>query len=203
MLLPMSDEELDRNNAALLAAIAAAAPPPPLLKNVEAALILADPASLELILPYRRRRFRVPPVSYRDGLALNALEVELAILERAKDIDAENLRKRLEILIDSVAIMWRLVRPIGWWERLTWRWRANPFEHAEAAELGRLFAFFCSARPTTTITWTSSARAGLPSRWQSIWPPASPSSSRPTRHGSTRKGLNAGIRFHGDAISSA
>lgn len=152
--------------------------PPPQPANVEAAITLADSS----LLTYRRRRFRVPPIPARQGFMLRALEARLGLVERG-ELSRENLRERLALLEEMVALMWVLVQPLGWWDRLTWRWRANPFRTADAGELVVLLNFFFAARTTTTVSWIWSDRA--PHRWNTTWPPTSQSSPRTFLRGST------------------
>lgn len=106
---------------------------PPAFANVENALHMAEPETLE----YRGRRFRVPPVSAIGGLRLfSALER----LHQAANEDAPPpvLFAAYRGVLEE---MRRLARPPGWRGWL-WDLRPNPFRRATPAEIRELANFF-------------------------------------------------------------
>ena len=175
------------------------APRPPRMANVQVATTLTDPGMLEFRLRYRARRFRVPPRPYAQTMRLAVVRARLE--EIHEETSSEALAEQLALLREAAAIMHQLVRPLSIWDRLTWRLRTNPFEHAEASEFGMLFASFCSARTTCRVRWISSLRA--PDRWRTTRPPISPTSSQPFLRGSTPQVPIAATHSPGNTTWSA
>lgn len=150
----------------------------PVLMNVEAATTAHDSGYIELALKYRTRRFRVPPVPYRDGIRLLALDRHVARLQAKLNADEKNeinddttlraLAELAETLTELVTLFRALVRPVTLWDRLTWRVQRNPFIDAEASEIGELRRFFSAARTRCRVRWTASIRA--PRYLRSTWP---------------------------------
>jgi len=118
----------------------------PTLANIEAATTEHSP----MLLRYRGRVFLVPPVPYRQGLWLLALDQELRRLQVLQST-VENIRHTMNTISQVLAIFHQLVRPVTWFDRLVWRWRANPFLHAEVHELQELLRFFCLTRTSSPI----------------------------------------------------
>lgn len=95
---------------------------------------------------FRGVPWRVPPVSYRDGIRLQQLGDRLAALALAGAPDAEQ-----EAVITEMVIAFRgLVRPVGW-RRLLGRLLPNPFRRASEAEVGQLLAFFTLCRTRSSV----------------------------------------------------
>lgn len=171
----------------------------PAVLNVEQATTMHDPGYIVLHLRWRKRVFTVPPVPYRAALRLFALDAMLRRLREELRRDDTNLTvvAAMEPVVEEmVAIFHALVRPATWLDRLTWRWRANPFRSAEAHEINVLRDFFCAARTRCRVQWASSSRAPL---WmRSTWPP----NSRHMFTGSLR-GVLLGSRAAGDTTGWA
>lgn len=182
MQRPLSEQEKQERNRALTDLLRGPKQPGKPAVNLGTVLTLDADGELDMVLNHRQRRFRVPPVGFRDGLVLAELQAELQRLEENTPADARErvaqLRAELAVLKDAAALMHRLIRPLTWWDRLTWRWRGNPFTDVEAAELQRLFGFFCSARTSSRLTWNWNSRA--PSRYLTV-PPSGLTSARSTR----------------------
>lgn len=161
----------------------------PRLANLEAVTTLHDPGELEmvptrgLLLRFRARRFRVPPVPYREGLQLLFLDRHISWCwaevarwrqqnvpitdDRVKPV----LRELERALTELVDLYWQLIRPLTWVDRLFWRWRENPFAHVTHGEVEALKDFFSAARRMCPLRMIASIRA--PSYLQRISPPRS------------------------------
>lgn len=141
--------------------------------NTDTVASLGQPDTLE----YRGRVYRVPPLSYVDGMECRSLNLRIATLGRSlrlttkhmaaladQDVSDEN-EARLQHLLTvydrdigamvglcerAVRKMKRLVRPIGLWARLTW-WYRQPFLQAEDEEISELLGFFSSRRISRPI----------------------------------------------------
>lgn len=137
--------------------------------NVEAATTEHD----EYLLRYRARVFRVPPVPYKQGLWLLALDQELRRLGKL-EATQENVSRTYVVVEDMLTIFHQLVRPHSLFDKLFWRWRANPFLHAEIGEINVMRGFFCSARTNSSVALTSLSRA--PRFLPQIWPRQRPGS---------------------------
>lgn len=150
----------------------------PVLMNLEAATTAHDSGYVEFDLKHRRRRFRVPPVPYRDGVRLLVLDRHVARLQAKLNADEKNeinddttlraLAELADTLTELVTLFHALVRPVTLWDRLTWWLQRNPFLTAEANEIGELRRFFSGARTRCRVRWTASIRA--PSYLRSTWP---------------------------------
>jgi hypothetical protein len=146
----------------------------PTLLNLQAALQPHETGYVELELRYRTRRFRVPPVPWRDGLRMLVLDRHIARLNKTLTTDAASVARLVEleyVMLRMVETWKRLVRPMGWWDRLTWRWQGNPFEDVNPFEFRALRDFFCDARMRCRVRVASSIRAaGRPtSIWRTSW----------------------------------
>lgn len=114
----------------------------PPVKNVGMATALGDTR----VLRFRVWQFVVPPVSYRDGVALDALQIRLARLGDTPHDDLARLREVEEALEEAVGLFRRLVRPASWLGRACWWLIPNPFADATEGEIGHLFAYFTACR---------------------------------------------------------
>jgi hypothetical protein len=123
--------------------------PEALLANMEAATSEHDIH----LLQYRKRKFRVPPTPYREGLWLLGLDQELRRLSKSESTPAD-VEQAVRVVFEIVTIFHALVRPYTLFDRLFWRWRTNPFLHAEMHEINALRNFFCSARTTLPVRAT-------------------------------------------------
>jgi hypothetical protein len=146
------------------------------LANIEAATQGHDWG----VLFFRRRHFWVPPVPYRQGLWLLALDQELRRLGDAPNTK-QNILQAMAVVKEMLNIFHTLVRPRTRFDKLFWRWRDNPFLHAEMGEINVLRNFFCSARTTSSVRALRSIRA--PSFLRRTWPTPSRSLSIGTQRG--------------------
>jgi len=117
--------------------------------NVGVAANMAAP----LLFVFRNRMYRVPMLSYRDGIQLQELYIELA---KAAD-DGEETREQLEDLAklcDRAAVMFpTLCEPKNGLVRFLWRrgWLRNPFLKATTSELAQLLGFFLQCRTKSSV----------------------------------------------------
>lgn len=163
MLRPLAAVEIERSQAQLRLVVASAAEPPDVVN-----LGAVERAQADGVFQYRGILYRVPPISYLDGAALqqsgNTIGKLASKLEQsdnpADDDDSKAELARLLAAFESVLdIMWRLVQPVGWFRRIAWRiiWRGNPFAGATVSEVGELLGFFYTRRTTSTVRlggWT-------------------------------------------------
>lgn len=179
-LKPRRAEELEAEHQEFREQLAAREP---WLANLEAATTQHDDGELR----FRGRRYRIPPVPYRNGLQIHVLDRlvawcfrELGKLEKEGKtaLDdalgrwlAEQLAKSYEALAGEY---WAVVKPVGLWHRLTWRWRGNPFLDATEQEIKELAQLFLAARTicrvrAVTSIWAppylrmTSTTSGMPS----------------------------------------
>jgi len=167
-------------------------PPEPTLLNADAATQAHDLGYILLFLKYRARHFRVPPVPYRAGLQLMVLDRQIARLRRRLKEEPENVEALVEMeaaMTATADLWWGLVEPVGWFDRLTWRWRENPFLGMEAREFMELRGFFFAARTRCRVLTVSSIR--VPHRARSIWRRKWRGLSTSFRSGSGRTGSRA------------
>jgi hypothetical protein len=160
-----SDVQLDRVQRILRERDSEA--PESTLANVEAATTEHD----EYLLFYRKRVFHVPPVPYKQGLWLLALDQELRRLS-VEESTYQNIVKVTKVIQDMLLIFHSLVRPLTRFDKLFWRWRSNPFLHAEMAEINYLKSFFCSAR--TSFRVRAQLMKDRPLFLQRTWPMRKP-----------------------------
>jgi hypothetical protein len=137
------------------------------IANIELATTEHD----DIVLAYRGRRFLVPPVPYKQGLWLLALEQELRRMH-ALQATKENILHTMHIVLEMVTIFHKLVRPLTLFDRIVWPWRANPFLHAEMQEIQALKSFFCTSRTNLTISAIVAIRAPRFVSW--TWPMRKP-----------------------------
>lgn len=173
--VPISKEQLqavqDRQREERLAKQANAPVPQVINTDTVASLHQSD------VLEYRGRTYLVPPVAYFDGADCQRLNLRIATLSRSlrlltgqmahlaeQDVSEENqavlqhLLTRYEHDIgamvgmceQAVAKMKRLVRPMGWWDRVTWPWR-QPFLRADDSEITELLGFFSTRRTSRPV----------------------------------------------------
>lgn len=119
------------------------------------------------LVRYRGRVFRVPPVPYKQGLWLLALDQELRRLNNML-ANEENIRHTVAVIASMLEVFHSLVRPDTLYDRLTWRWRDNPFLHAEINEVNELTRFFCLTRMSLPIEGSVAIRAPQFISW--TWP---------------------------------
>jgi hypothetical protein len=150
-----------------------------LMPHLEGDQIRPAPANMLLVkqlgtdteLWFRGRRFRVPPVGFKDGAELSEIETKFynfavqekrlaALKEGGDQIDVpyEMLKDQLELMEKTVALFRKLVRPWGAIERLLWPFLSNPFEAATETEVGQLLGFFWSCRRKSGVRFTSVQR---------------------------------------------
>ncbi len=174
---PISDEQMAAVQADLLRQADREQPP---FANVDVTTTLHDDG--ELI--YRGRRFRVPPIPYRQGVRLQALDLEWRTLgahEPTPDV--------LAAIQHVVAAMLTLFA--GLVARRWWQARA-PFVDAELEEIRDLRDFFWQAQTRSRVVardsvaaphwlqptpWNSSpvSRIGIRAGWRrTVTPVASP-----------------------------
>lgn len=141
------------------------------------------PANLDIIralsgneqLYFRGRRFKVRPVGFTEGARLSVLEARYAnesLKEKEQrgkrlageivPVTVEDIKEKLDILEDTIALFRDLVRPIGLIERLLWRWLKNPFENATEKELGELLGFFFVCRMKSGVRFVSKSTSTRP-----------------------------------------
>lgn len=111
-------------------------------------------------LQYNGRLYAVPPVPFAAGLELQGLVVELNALQSEDWTEGVAVRL-MEFCQSATRLFRRLVRPVGWYQRLVWRARRNPFRDASEGEIGQLLGFFFSCRTTSTVR--HEVQAGPPS----------------------------------------
>lgn len=102
---------------------------------------------------YRGRVFDAPPIPTLPGLRLQAMELELERMTTVES-DEEAQLKLLgikQMLLEMFDIMWRNVKPVGIFDRIFWRWRANPFLDANRKEVAELLSFFSQCRKTSSV----------------------------------------------------
>jgi hypothetical protein len=124
---------------------------------------------------FRGRTFLVPPIGFDDGCELQELQVGLAawsllvsqtaeaLHALADQADSPELRGRMEALLQehaqrlrehhnrlvrAVTLFHGLVRPLRRWDKLTWRWRGNPFANMSEREVAQGIDFFSRCRMT-------------------------------------------------------
>jgi hypothetical protein len=142
--------------------------PQPAPANVDLLNALAG----DEILHYRGRRFRVLPVGFLEGAKLSELEARYAnqaLKDKARrerrdagevvEVDVASIKEMLDVLEDTIALFWRLVKPISLIERLLWRWLKNPFENATEKELGVMLGFFFVCRMKSGVRFSSAGRS--------------------------------------------
>lgn len=102
---------------------------------------------------YRGRVFDAPPIPTLPGLRLQAMELELEKMSGAEsDEDAQmKLLVLKQMLLEMFEIMWKNVKPVGIFDRVFWRWRANPFLGANRKEVAELLSFFSQCRRTSSV----------------------------------------------------
>lgn len=105
---------------------------------------------------YRGRRFDIPPIPTLPGLRLQAIELELERMgdepPLPSDEDAVEAMKSLkDMLLEMFQIMWENTQPVGWVDRLLWRWESNPFLNASRKEVAELLTFFLQCRMTSSV----------------------------------------------------
>lgn len=154
-----------------------------LLKDIPA---VPNPVPEVAVLRFRSRRFRVPRTGFRHSLPMGHHEREIGYLyaklaaheaaSRSVETDpataavAERLRDQCIALFD---LYHQCVKPLTVFDRIFWRWRANPFLDASDAELADLIAFFVARRSgPSRIQWVSSVNA--PAYLRRTYPPTEP-----------------------------
>jgi hypothetical protein len=103
---------------------------------------------------FRGRRFRVRPISYIDGLQIQRLRNEIEDLQDLPETE-EGLQRLENLQGRIVKTFHPYVTPVGFWERLFWRWRSNPFGNATEAEIADLFRFFSWCRTRSAVRHSS------------------------------------------------
>lgn len=177
-LKPRPAEEIEAENAEFREQLAAREP---WLANLEAATTQHDDGELR----FRGRRYRIPPVPYRNGLQIQVLDRmvawcyrELGKLEKEgktalDDPLARWLAEQLDKGYDALAAeYWQCVRPLGLWHRVTWWCRGNPFLDPTEVEMGVLAQSFLKARTICRVQVSRSIRA--PRYLRTTWPTNSP-----------------------------
>lgn len=185
----LSPEALDAGQARLRAEYPELATPPraPTIENAGVGQAIAGVR----ILVFRGARYRVPPVPYAHGIALQALQGRLSALAGEPETEA-TLQQLLALLEEAAARFRALVTPVGLITRLTWRWRTNPFWDASEDELATLLAFFFACRRTSTVEvagpepWARATQRG-----RSMRRTASRNSSARSRRGAMPPGFPA------------
>lgn len=144
----------------------------PWLANLRAATVDAHDDGGLL---FRDRGYTVPPIRYAVGQRIEGLDRhiarcgrELKEMEEAgrtsfeADAGVRHLTVERARSYEQLAAIYRdCVRPVGWWARLTWRWRENPFFDATEQEIEDLAAFFREARTISHVKALESIRAPL------------------------------------------
>jgi hypothetical protein len=122
-------------------------------KNVEYALALKGVAELR----FRNRVFHVPPIPYPAGVRLVAIRRRLEANAKEDDASAATTRALLRILEDAADLAFELIRPVTLLDRLTWRFRANPFLDSSEEEIGQLIGLFWACRTSATVRFSRQA----------------------------------------------
>lgn len=121
---------------------------PPEVVNAAAVLDLGADREIE----YRGRRYLARPISYREGIRLQAVLSRLGDLQKM-DSAGEVRVELLAFYRDAIDLCGRLMRPAGWrgvlW-RIGLRGR-NPFADAGEADLAVLLASFWIARTKPSV----------------------------------------------------
>lgn len=120
----------------------------PTLGNIVAVEVL----TATIRFRYRKRVFDAPPINVLDGLRLKNLELELQRIGNGgvpEDGEGSTLLRLKLALEEGFTIMHRNVRPVTLFDRLFWRWRANPFLDANTKEVAELLHFFSLCRMTS------------------------------------------------------
>jgi hypothetical protein len=151
---PIPQEVFDKlQSEGMTAALQGAAPP----ANVGMATTLHD----EGALLYRGRLYRVPPVPWRHGVRLMALDFEYRQL-MAYEPKGEVAEQFYRVALELVTLLSLLVRPVAWGERLRRALARHPapvFADAELEELEALRSFFSPARTKSPVYGWASVRA--------------------------------------------
>lgn len=139
-------------------------PPVTLAKNVAVAQHLDAP----MTFTYRGRRYVAPPPSYRQGVELQELLMEINRLGDDNMPETHETLAQLVVVLDHVAqLAPTLCRPTNWFKRLLWRVGAlhNPFLTASPQELAQLIGFFlqCQMRSRVQLMGSSAHRLALSS----------------------------------------
>lgn len=101
-------------------------------------------------IEYRGRVFRVRPISYPDGVRLQALNLRIEALADQPETPQE--LAALQVLIEECTILFRtFVTPEHWLDRILWPFLSNPFLNATEREVADLFGFFFYCRTNSTV----------------------------------------------------
>ena len=104
---------------------------------------------------YRGRVFDVPPIPTLPGIRLQAMELELEKMwsepEYSEEDAEDKMRALKQMLLEMFDIMWKHVRPVGFIDRMLWRWESNPFLNAGRKEVAELLTFFSQCRMISSV----------------------------------------------------
>jgi hypothetical protein len=99
--------------------------------------------SADVILLFRGRAYRSPPVSYPDAVRL--CELSYALVDLAKGVESEQAVRQMRAIgrvqAEAVRMFRRLCRPTDW-RRFLWPLIPNPFRRASPKEVDNLLGFF-------------------------------------------------------------
>jgi hypothetical protein len=133
------------------------------------------------LLTHRGVEYYLPPVSYPLGLTIHALDRhyhrimrDITTLEKAGKTAPQSPAATLlwveaaQTYKDLAPLLHQGIRPKGLWQRLTWRWRGNPFQDANEQEIEELALLFRAARTISRVRLRASIRAPRYLQW--TWP---------------------------------
>lgn len=130
----------------------------PAPENHEYALSLQGVTELH----FGSRTFRIPPVPFPAGVRLQHVQQRLGKIKGSDEADADVMRDLLGVLEEAVDVFWSLIEPVSLWDRLVWRWRANPFLECTENEIGELLGLFCACRMRSRIRPQTPAASAIP-----------------------------------------
>lgn len=156
-ITPLAPERIAETQAILRAQLRVATP-----SSVVRNATLAADLDVTTTLVYRRRLYKVPPVSFRVGIELQEIAARLDELTNVPETD-ESLTELLAMFQDAVALFHRCIVPSTFIGRLFWRRRSNPFYNATSGEVAELLGFFsqCRTRSSVRVLPSDSVRARL------------------------------------------
>lgn len=117
--------------------------------------ILVGDLGGEKALLFRLGRYRIPPVSYRDGAFLLSLHRRLK--QTIVDLEGgvvsleEAMRTHRGLMDRAVEKFYRLAVPMGRLHRWCYRFLHNPFRRCSDSEVWELLGFFLACRTSSSV----------------------------------------------------
>jgi hypothetical protein len=113
-------------------------PTTPTTINVDTVQMLDRPQHFA----YRGQKYTIQPIAWLDGIALEYVNAEIIRL-LSMPLTRETLLELEGHFVDGESLMWKLVRPTGWWPK---RFRRNPFTTMTMAEFVAIVSFCFECR---------------------------------------------------------